>query len=635
MARQIHEADDPHGDKRALLNKKARELAKRKGWDLKRALTVLEETAWEARKYLERGRVRELFERESPERLLFRVDFTPHLLGGKLPLYSLEELEELTEAFIGHLQKNRGELIRTGYTWNRFRASYFLDWRLNRLYFTELPVKRTKPDARIRDVLDRLWKVEHPDQELPKRWIGRKAPLDVNLFENIVQAEKTKGSSKLGIPDLAEGDARKLKAARETLFDLKIRILEALLEALKRRSSQGLWDRCLDLVSEALTADQVETLLRLDRHYMSFDASSGQVMPGSLSTPAGGMSELWLIISHYEEELERGPWSGLREALGDLCKNGRLVVPQIAYEDYFNLLKIPEQKTIDSAMTAFLSNPPRSRVYWNSFCVRVDEALKNKLPVEVKMVFRRPRGVDREHGASLDAQHKILEMYASSTGDLVAFSVDTPTKTEDKYVFRLSPNGRVWEVIFEGKHSPLPDQLGLRYIHYVLRHPWKKISPSELVQEYRKPPALGDDSAQIQIKSGQVQEEGLEDDNSDWEVGDEIYRRQVEAELRKLNRRHIEAKKKSNLDEMKRIDKDRKELRRYRSQLVDVHGKGRRRGSASDRDRSSATNAINKVRMVLRKDNEPLWSHFKAYLHTGTEFHYAPPKDMPWEWVLE
>ncbi|HSH78369.1 MAG TPA: hypothetical protein VLA19_07535 [Herpetosiphonaceae bacterium] len=171
-----------------------------------------------------------LFEREDLDELSEREVATDHLADSYTLLYTIDELEEATAAFLTHLERNREALLKTGRPGTTPARSPWLNWHLMNLY----PTKLLGGLHRVRD--------EHRDFVYTYSW----------LPPETAEAE----TCNYGEADLIEGldtdAAARIEAGRAKLHDLKVAILKQLLAAVRVRAASNLWPTCLRLITDAL-----------------------------------------------------------------------------------------------------------------------------------------------------------------------------------------------------------------------------------------------------------------------------------------------------------------------------------------------------------------------------------------------
>src|SRR5688572_21457484 len=152
---------------RAALERRAAALAELHRLDCARVLEVLERTVrWqvegrasgssatearaepeldfepsfeEALDVLEPEAALALFESDATDRLAEREAVFRYVTSDTTPLYTTDELADLLDAFLAHLERNRDSLLRTGHPRTTFARSWWLDWHLTTLYYTKVP----------------------------------------------------------------------------------------------------------------------------------------------------------------------------------------------------------------------------------------------------------------------------------------------------------------------------------------------------------------------------------------------------------------------------------------------------------------------------------------------------------------
>ena len=178
------------------------------------------------------------------------------------------------------------------------------------------------------------------------------------------------------IEDLDPEDAARLVAGRQQIFDLKIRVLQRLLTALRHRDAHTLWSDCQRLLTNTLTAEEAEFYLRMDRFYLGFDVRTGETVDEGADLFAGGLTDLLEIIGHFEEEVTIGALDRTRRRLSLLPDGPRI-------SSYYEAVGKPWRGDLDAALDLFLHLDAQAQAFWTSYRGRVHGALENEFYEEV------------------------------------------------------------------------------------------------------------------------------------------------------------------------------------------------------------------------------------------------------------
>ena len=128
-------------DRSSELENEANAVAQEHGLDADRVWAVLarlENCVWlltpperelrQAIRALGASEALQLFEQEEHlEWLAWRVIWFRSLMSEATPLYTLAELADLTGSFVAHLERNREQLVATGYPRTTFESSSWFD----------------------------------------------------------------------------------------------------------------------------------------------------------------------------------------------------------------------------------------------------------------------------------------------------------------------------------------------------------------------------------------------------------------------------------------------------------------------------------------------------------------------------
>ena len=238
--------------------------------------------------------------------------------GKELPLLTLDELADQTDALVLHLHHNRISVQKTGLSRIMFRQNTWLG-RHVRLY----PLKQP---------YDQGWFINQ-DREIEYfyQWAPDLGKLALNEDGSLVMKNGAFSTVDNQPPDspfcyedapymeeFAEADAIRLERERARIFDLKIRILRELAEIVRGRKTECLRERCMALIAGELTASDVKFFLRMDSVYSGDDARTGERVGDRFFWGIGGLSDLFRLICHFETELRHKAFALAREELSRL-----------------------------------------------------------------------------------------------------------------------------------------------------------------------------------------------------------------------------------------------------------------------------------------------------------------------------
>lgn len=358
------------------------------------------------------------FETEDLAQLDLRVALVEYLGWYDTPLYDVRELGDLTDGFASHLEDNREALLKTGRPGSYFAKCHWLDSRLSNLWYTKLPIKIrldtgrfTHDESKCREhaygavpydsngntilphseegnlVLDFKWgRVEHVDA------IGRRGRV-----VKIAEYHETNYEDAPLIQGLSEDDAEKLEQGRRKFLDLKLKILAILSRVGRPPPPEGIWEICVPILVEALTWEEIEFYLRMDRFFIGCDIHTGKVLDPNRRYMPGSITDLLEVIGHYEKELKTGVFARTRAALGNFVHSGEPGERRLPADLYLKLLGKPERKELDSTLDRFLELEDEESAYWVDYVARVNRALNEEFYEEGPRVRRK-----RKHALKFD-----------------------------------------------------------------------------------------------------------------------------------------------------------------------------------------------------------------------------------------
>jgi len=329
----------------------------------------------------------DFFEKEPNvfQAIVYRGAALVHLRGASTPLYTLDELTQATEAFIAHLERNRQHLLKTGHPHTEFSHFWWFDMCLGKLYHVKQPrsTQWHRNDSGDMEIL-----YEWTPYGLPVILDGQPVSsdpkchtVDEQPFSSVSYEEA------MLMESIAPEDAERLENERPKIFDLKINILKQLLHNLRRGTAQDLWQECLDLLAETLSAKDMDFYLRMDRFYTAFDVRIGQILGDDPGMLPGGISDLIECIGHFENELTN--------ATMDLTRKDLLAITEFAqlprYYQYYQAIGQPWRAALDNALDQFWLRTEKLQAFYMEFYQRVNEALakwfRDDLVVPIRLEY--------------------------------------------------------------------------------------------------------------------------------------------------------------------------------------------------------------------------------------------------------
>jgi hypothetical protein len=304
--------------------------------------------------------------------VLERVRFADWAAGEPGPLYTLDELADLTDQFADAVEQDADHLVGTGLPSRRFRPCRWLYLRLGRLYDTRTTDSPWPADEFAPEPV--------PDSVPPYRWVRRVSQPGRGRFEGVTIQERLQceyhEADLLRVLD--PDDVPRLEAARAILHPLKVAVLRTLAHAARARDADGVWPRCWGLVAEALPRPERLFLLGADRRYLETDATRGGLDEARRKMIPGGLSDLLEVVGHVEAEARFGSLARTREALGPLVTrepHPRLRVTGDGHAYFYFLRRPANRRRVDEALEEYVLRDGEVRCFWAEYRRRVQRAV--------------------------------------------------------------------------------------------------------------------------------------------------------------------------------------------------------------------------------------------------------------------
>ena len=573
-----------------------------------------------------------LFEQTDLDVILARSDLFAALLryGPFLPLYTLDELAEVLAGFIAHLRGERAAYLKTGLP-RRPCTSGWLSWLLTSLY-------PTRQFDTLQPGRPHVW---HPEPPYSPRWPKRRRwrhtrPASVGYQYDFTWLEPYDAAPLL--EGLVPEDAVRLDAGRPTLFELAIAVLNTVLTAVRARSPTTLWPACLRLLTDALTAEEADFYLRMDRSWQGADAQQ-TAFDVARGDPNGGLAGLLMVIGDCEEALTVSSFAHLRAALKRSAAFAWLDNPRRPFGDYWAIRNPWERRQVDAAFDAFLARQPEVAAFWDDYRRRVNHALEHKFSVMVRFVVeeRVPRPVAHKFEPAVRTHADLTRLYLEATGDAPPLPLVRPGPADAAMdnVFRKE-EGEYWTIRYQGAEFRLQDSKGLRYIAALLCRPRQEIHVQALVELVEQPQGRLAPAKYRDMTAEQLAEEGLPpsrpQDAAAWATIDDQTRADLQAHLEQLARDIAEARQENDPIREAEARGEFDAITAYLTAGTGLRGAPRTFTTADDRARVNVTKLIKAAKQRIGKHSPALKRHLDACINTGFFCSYTPDPDAPIAW---
>jgi hypothetical protein len=526
---------------------------------------------------------------------------------GAFPIVSLTELEAEITTFKSALKADKEHLVKVGWPGHELRKSVWLDCMLERLYNVKCPSMIYH--FRDQNVIAYSW----APVGIPSRFRGASEYWGPQKDTHGDDASYEDASYMDGV---TSDDAIRLEAGRERFFELKVAILEELLCAVQARSPEGLWERCLYVLTGILTAEEADFYLRMDRLYTGFDIRTGDVADDEEQHRPGGLTDLLTVIGHVEKELTFRTMDRVRKRIGKPL-------------NLFELMDRGNLTIFNAAVDLFLDLARQEGVFWIAYCERVNEALESEFFTEVVTRMKVRRKLAHKYEPAVQKYAEFVCAHLELSGEVPDLEAGTLLRlsTKDRNVFRRV--GDTWSITYVGITFHMSDIMGLHYVSCLLQHPHGEIHALELDSAVR---GLVVDAELSLLNRAQTTDFAVYNGRNvtGGPALDVRATREIEQHLQDVKAEIEEAKELGNEARSLKLQQAYDLGTKYLNQGRGLHGGDRTTGSDSERARVNVTSHIRRCLRRIREHNEPLYSHLDAFIRTGAVCSYAPDQAIAW-----
>jgi len=398
-----------------------------------------------------------MFEAFEPEVLQVCFQTVAYLIDSRTPLYSLDELDARIEALLGRLHANRDSFVATGWPEFPIDDTIWPDCYFTVLYRTKQPfgIHREESDTSASVLL-----YDWPSLAPEPADVGRPATAFLLDAEGVVRirrgtvVERVPYERAPHIPGITPADVAHAASIRPRFHELRNTILRELQRAIRRRDASRLWSDCLSLVTDVLDDGDRQLMSRLDRYLLGTDLPASVADERGSNLSCGGLTELFEVIGHVEQELLIGDMRRTRE---DLAVFFEPEAPPLKH--YFQAF--PDRWVeLNVALVASWEREPAVATFWAGFRQRVRRAFDEEFFVAVANRVR------QKNVPSFMAKAEQLARYLevadiASAGDRFEH---TPRRSNS-----LRRLGAHWLLRFQGHETTLGHGVGVQLVHRLLR----------------------------------------------------------------------------------------------------------------------------------------------------------------------
>jgi hypothetical protein len=631
-------------------DRRARLPADQVAVDLKGPASFLLSQLIEASEYVGPERALEVCERTDLERLLTRYDFVKAWSEADPLVYTAPELAARMSELKNHLSRNWKYLLANGHPGVLPPEAIELlssPWwyRFGSLYPIKIPVGYVeKPDVPGIVRLVAVW--------------SRK-PAARLLTQEDVHAMRAAGTSPMCAPDeicdyksappiegMSQEDADDLELLREKVLALEFGILGGLTESIQAGSADGIWERCLPLLTgsvvareQRLSGHDIDFLLAMDQFYSGQDDSAASVPDTRLARVAGTFSSIIQLIGLCESGLPGQPGPRVRDVLGSagLIEEGVLCPPRLSIRSQYEIAGTMAEVALDRAIELHRALAEVAHRSSQEFSQRVRTLLSHDIPVPVVTEMWVPRRVEKDARAVLDFFSETQVTHLQHFGKLMPLSLGSTDPRDEadagaaENVFRREETG-VWEIIYKGQRISLPDLKGLRYVLELLSRPNKPMAAVELSAAVHRHFLADETDASESETAERLSQVGSHKGGASWSeaIADDRTIQEIKSRIALLDEKTEAAKQALDYEGAQILDQERAKLEGYLKSASGLGRRKRRTGGSPKKAADSVAAAIDYAMEKIRNVHPELSEHLGACIKTGSLCSYEPRSDVRW-----
>ncbi len=406
-----------------------------------------------------------LFEEQGLSKLKERVEVLSGIknlihLGE---LNTLEELENQVESFITYQEQNRDYLLSTGialegdFRWDKWSVIF---WNLTDIYCVRDGGECIPHGFFIDgDGHIKLWVyVRDESGKINKsKILFEEAPL-LNWF--------------------SQKDADRLSNGRRQIYDLRLNILNIILESINKGDYTNLWSKCLDLFKRSLIFEDTEFYFKMDKLYRGSYFQSHQAT----------LSNMISAIEEFEFEIKHRICDRLRGVLGEFITEIENY-SDLPVGDYFDVVKHPKKEILEKAIDLMIESKQEKSRHQEEFKQRTMKDIETYLSVKVQFQEDVPKLYEEIYRHELTRHSKALknklEKLDLSEDDSFRHSVDFRSVYWRGEVFSFTTQqAQVIEMLYQAYINKTPE-VSHKYILEEIGTP-----SSKLKDTFRKHPGF-------------------------------------------------------------------------------------------------------------------------------------------------
>lgn len=313
------------------------------------------------------------------------------------PFYTHQELLDLIIKFIEYLYDNKTSLISTGYPTTVFESSFWLYYKLARLYPVRIPASIQnrrfiyQKDAKTDDTTEKNAEIDafvvRPVPEARKYHL---TPFDL-------QKQRSYEDTPL-LYSLTDKEVEKIEEQRATLFHLKRRILEIAYRNIinkmtPKKNYAHFCNECINAISDKLSRQDFQFFTSIEKKYADlsslyqFSADSPTMVANPITDfnremDSGGIKNLLDFVYFVERQLKLDSIYTIKTKIKGLIKNQ-------TPPSYFQLVSSREITEIDKFLGRSLADYYGEKEFHETFCKMLKSSIEKELKIPLLIIPER------------------------------------------------------------------------------------------------------------------------------------------------------------------------------------------------------------------------------------------------------
>jgi len=354
---------------------------------------------------------------------------------------------------------------------------------------------------------------------------------------------------------------------------------------------------------------------------------SGDAISPFLPPAAGGLADLFLVIWHFDQELDVGANWRMREALAESVEIDSLGRPMASEHKYLCTMGTPRWKAINDALDRRTSLHDLRASALERYRRRVSEMLNAKLVQDI--------GRDSLIALAPKLQPPPSALTRTPEDDRRAEEPSVPIIEEEPRENVFRKEGAAWLVVYQGKgeKNRVGHTLGMYHIRDLISKPGEELWCTQLDALLPEREASMARSEAPRIALGEAEEEGLTlpvTGDAGYTI-DRATKEDLERQYDGLVRDAQIARAEGDLAEAMGAEQEADEIVKYLSASTDHRGRPRKEADTPEKTRKAVWDRLERAyRHIHEEGHSELFLHFRNSIRTGNACRYVPEPPIDW-----